>query len=51
LSLGHLAWAFLGWQLRRDAVDDITYFTLTKDQGLANIALSLFVDCCALLRL
>ena len=37
LSLGHHTWAFLGWQLRRGAFDDITYFTLTKDQGSANM--------------
>ena len=37
LSLGHHTWAFLGWQLRRDAVDDTAYFTLTKDQGFGKL--------------
>ena len=37
LSLGHHTWAFLGWQLRREPVDDTAYFTLTKDQGFGKL--------------
>ena len=37
LSLGHHTWAFLGWHLRREAVDDTAYFTLTKDQGFGKL--------------